>query len=218
MIKASSRAGVKHAQERSKRTPPKTTSAPQGLGYREALSKKGSRSFTGRFGPAFKRAAVNVMRRSSTIVLPLTAYGLVTETYQGNRPRLVKLRLYGQYGPSWCGLRRFPTQLHWRVIWVPIRAAMGAYRCCARLASARAYTSRRTVRRGRRTSTGGFDRLRTASTSPWDLAMRSSSIAISCTAQTSIIRTGGAGTSSARTTRITTGPTSPCAITVTMAL
>ena len=69
-------------------------------------------AFTGHFGLeqtlAFKRAAVNVMRRSSTVVLPLTAYDLVTETYQGDHASIGETSLMWAIRPELVRLAQIP--------------------------------------------------------------------------------------------------------------
>jgi len=72
-------------------------------------------AFTGHFGLeqtlALKRAAVSVMRRSSTVVLPLTAYDLVTDLYQGDHASVGETSLMWAIRPELVRLAQIPASL-----------------------------------------------------------------------------------------------------------
>ncbi len=72
-------------------------------------------ALTGHFGLeqtlVLKRAALNVMRRSSATILPLTEYDLVTDTYLGDHAGLGETSLLWAIAPELVRLRQLPPDL-----------------------------------------------------------------------------------------------------------
>lgn len=72
-------------------------------------------AFTGHFGLeqtlVLKRAALSVMRRSSTLILPLTEYDLVTDQYQGDHAGIGETSLLWAVAPALVRLEQLPPDL-----------------------------------------------------------------------------------------------------------